>query len=75
MKRITLTFLAVFLSTAFAMAQTQVGLKAGYNLANISDGDTFGGNFGDDANFGDYTLSFPLGEVIINRLPGRVFTA
>jgi hypothetical protein len=53
MKKITLTFLAVFLSTAFAMAQSQWGVKVGYNLANISDGDTYGGNFGNDANFGD----------------------
>ena len=53
MKRITLTFLAILLTSAFAMAQAQWGVKVGYNLANISDGDAFGGNFGDDATFGD----------------------
>lgn len=50
MKRITLTLFAILLTTAFAMAQAQIGIKAGYNLANISDGDTYGGNFGDEGD-------------------------
>lgn len=50
MKRITLTFLAIVLTTAFAMAQAQVGLKVGYNLANIYEGDAYGGGFGLDDN-------------------------
>ena len=53
MKRITLTFLAVLLTTAFAMAQAQWGVRIGYNAATISDGDTYGGNFDGDANIGD----------------------
>jgi hypothetical protein len=65
MKRITLTFLAVLLTTAFAMAQAQFGLRIGYNATNISDGNGYGGNFGDDVNLANDGDELWLGGLVV----------
>lgn len=73
MRRFTLTFLAVLLTASFAMAQAQFGIRAGYNATNISDGDAYGGNFGDD-NLGNQGEEFWRGGLVVGFSTQYVFT-
>lgn len=73
-KRIVLSFMAIGLSVG-AMAQARVGIKGGYNLANISN--TNSGGVDNSRGLSSFHIGaiadFPLSE-IISFQPGVFFT-